>query len=945
MGLAFGGRQTIPLDGRWQLIPDSEGRLQEDRLPDGVAIDVPGCWEAQVGRGLIIAWYRRYFGVPADWEGSRIVLVFGAVMYHAKVFLNGRSLGEHEGGYTPFELDAGEAVRWGASNEIVVRVVNPLDALEEYPATPADIAAADARVPEFPISEIPHGKQTWYSSQSGIWQSVRAERRSRPSLGPLRVRVDLAESAVCVAWRLEPDGGPMQARATSPESLSVELTITGPSGEIAGRAMARPDAKGVGEVRFTIADPRLWDIGRPNLYDADARLVSDGVVLDAKKARFGMREIATRDGRILLNGRPIYLIGALDQDLYPESISTPPSRAMLDEQLARARELGLNLLRCHIKVPDPAYFDAADEAGMLLWCELPNWRTFTPAAARRGRETLQAMVEAHGNHPSIVIWTIVNEDWGTRVREEARDRAWLADTFDWLKALDPGRLVVDNSACDTASTPNFHVRTDLADFHIYHGAPDNAEPWRNRIDDFARRPAWLWSPHGDATSRGDEPLVLSEFGSWGLPRIDGLGAGDGESPWWFETGRGHLRPAGIRQRFSSFGLDRIWPTLDDLAEATQWHQFETLQYEVGQLRRHDSIQGYVITELSDAYWEANGLLDVARGRKAFHERSASINAQDVVVVDLERRDACPGDTLAATVYVASYRGPSTGGEIGWELQQGDATLVSGRMPLSDWPNRGARTVGCLEIPVPAGARPGDAQLVVRAFDATGTERAGDSIRLAVLTSGVRQTASPLAIAVDEPLGLWDLEGRIAPLGHRLTAQADADLVVSSEVGDDLLRRVEAGGRALVLVRARSSIPADHRLSRPVSSRARGLPDPAAPDQRSPWDGDWVTSWSWILPGVLPNLPVRNPLDFAYAEVIPDHVLVGYDPERHRDEVIAGMFSGWVHAPAALIWRFRQGAGAITLTTFRVAPGRGPLSSALLEGLIQYARDQDPDGGG
>jgi hypothetical protein len=214
----------------------------------------------------------------------------------------------------------------------------------------------------------------------------------------------------------------------------------------------------------------------------------------------------------------------------------------------------------------------------------------------------------------------------------------------------------------------------------------------------------------------------------------------------------------------------------------------------------------------------------------------------------------------------------------------------------------------------------------------------------VLTPGVRQTAAPLAIAVDEPLGRWDLESRISGLGHRLAARADADLVVSSEVGDDLLRRVEAGGRALVLVRAQSSIPADHRLSRPVSVRARSIPDPTTPDQRSPWDGDWVTSWSWILPGVLPNLPVRNPLDFAYAEVIPDHVLVGYDPEQHRDEVIAGMFSGWVHAPAALIWRFRQGAGAITLTTFRVAPGRGPLSSALLEGLIQYARVQDPAGG-
>jgi hypothetical protein len=349
--------------------------------------------------------------------------------------------------------------------------------------------------------------------------------------------------------------------------------------------------------------------------------------------------------------------------------------------------------------------------------------------------------------------------------------------------------------------------------------------------------------------------------------------------------------------------------------------------------------------LSDAYWEANGLLDVGRGRKAFHERSASINAPDVVIADVERRDLCPGDTLAATVHLASFGGQPTAGEIRWDLDGEDGMLLSGRLPVSDWPDGGARMIGRLEIPIPAAVPPGDAQLVLRAIDATGTERARDSIRLAVLTPGVRQTESPLAVAVEEPLDLWDLEGRIAGLGHRLAAPADADLLVATDVRDDLVRRVEAGGRALVLVRARSSIPSDPRLSRPVAVRARGAPDPSSLDQRSPWDGNWVTSWSWILPGALPNLPIRNPLDFAYAEVIPDHVLVGYDPEQHRDEVIAGMFSGWVHAPAALIWQFRQGAGTITLTTFRVAPGRGPLASALLEGLIQYARDQGTDAGG
>jgi hypothetical protein len=946
MGPTVGGRESIDLDGRWRFVPDPDARLESSALdddPTGPTIDVPGCWEAQSAdwRGLVTGWYARTIDIPADWRGSRVVLAFGAVMYHAEVFLNGRRLGEHEGGYTPFELDAADAIDWGGANRLAVRVINPLGDLTMSPVGPEELAAADARTPAFPASEVPHGKQTWYSSQSGIWQSARVERRPRTALAPLRIRVELADPAATIRWGLDPEGDGLPTG----EAWKIELIVRSPDGDVAGRAIVTPAGKVSAEARIPIDQPRLWDIGQPNLYRVEARLVLDGVVRDTVGARFGMREIETRDGRIFLNGRPIYLIGALDQDLYDVTISTPPSRAMLDEQIARARELGLNLLRCHIKVPDPAYLDAADEAGILLWCELPNWGAFTAAAARRGRETLRAMVETLGNHPSIVIWTIINEDWGTRVREESRDRAWLADTYAWLKTLDPDRLVVDNSACDTASTPNFHLRSDLADFHVYHAAPDNAARWRSRITDFARRPSWLWSPFGDARPRGDEPLVLSEFGTWGLPRLEEIDPPGGPSPWWFETGRDHLRPAGIRDRFRDYGLDRVWPTVDDLAEATQWHQFEALQYEIGELRRHDPIQGYVITELSDAYWEANGLLDVARGRKSFHDRAASINAPDVVIVDVARRDVRPGDLLAATIHVSSYGGPSDGGEIRWEVTGAEGPCLSGSLPMGEWPDGGAREVGALEIPLPASMAVGDGQLIVRAVDGTGSVRAEDTIRLAILPKDAGRTRDARAVSVDDRVEGAGIADRVASLGHRLVDRGEAGLVVASQLDDDLARYVEAGGKALVLVRSRSAIPAEMRLARPVAIRARALPDPSAADRRSPWDGDWVTAWSWILPEVIPDLPVRNPLDFAYREVLPDHVLDGYDPSRDRDEVIAGMFSGWVHAPAALIWRFPQGHGQITLTTFQVAPEGGPVATVLLEGLIQLASSQsEPEGG-
>ena len=126
---------------------------------------------------------------------------------------------------------------------------------------------------------------------------------------------------------------------------------------------------------------------------------------------------------------------------------------------------------------------------------------------------MQGIVERDGNHPSIIIWTIINEDWGTRVIEDAGHRKWLADTYDWLKALDPSRLVVDNSPCHT----NFHVKTDINDYHYYRSVPERRAEWDKLTEEFAGGADWTIQPARRCASAGDEPLVVSEFGVWGLP--------------------------------------------------------------------------------------------------------------------------------------------------------------------------------------------------------------------------------------------------------------------------------------------------------------------------------------------------------------------------------------------------------------------------------------------
>ncbi len=322
--------------------------------------------------------------------------------------------------------------------------------------------------------------------------------------------------------------------------------------------------------------------------------------------------------------------------------------------------MGLNLLRTHIKITDPRYYDAADRAGILIWTELPNWQDLTDAAKRRAQETLFGMVERDWNHPSIIIWTIVNENWGVDLAVNAGHRAWLADMYNQLKALDPHRLVVGNSPCFT----NFHVVTDIEDFHNYYAMPDHYRKWRDWVQTFASRPPWTfahvyenieswreyirdpWNPVArqpapEVRRRGSEPMVVSEFGNWGLPDVDKLRAHYGREPWWFETGiewgDGVVYPHGIEQRFKAFHLDKVFPTLSDLAAASQRMQFTALKYQIEQMRRHPSIVGYVITEFTDVHWESNGLLDLCRNPKAYFDVIGQVNSPDAIVpTDWER---------------------------------------------------------------------------------------------------------------------------------------------------------------------------------------------------------------------------------------------------------------------------------------------------------------------
>jgi hypothetical protein len=951
-------RQRINLDGEWEFFPDPGQALALDRLPKAAprTIRVPGPWQAQfedLRDYTGVAWYRRTFewGVGRS-DGQAVthqrvedswnqrptgrstdrppvyLLRFGAVDYFATVWLNEKLVGEHEGGYLPFELDVTGVLRWDGPNELVVRVIDP--------GNDADF------LPEFTFAEIPHGKQSWYGPIGGIWQNVYLERRAAVHMTRLRVTPDVPGEQARI------DLGLSQA----PEGpLGVWLTVTDPRGQVRRHRFVL-GAHDAHELTVPIADPMLWDTTTPNLYELQATLLdgSDDRAepLDQLGTRFGMRTIATSStGHLLLNGRVLYLRGALDQDYYPDLIYTPFSDAELESQFLKAKHMGLNCLRTHIKITDPRYYDVADRVGLLIWTELPNWQDLTDAAKRRAKETLFGMVERDWNHPSIIIWTIVNENWGVDLAVNAGHRAWLADMYTELKALDPHRLVVGNSPCFT----NFHVVTDIEDFHNYYAMPDHYKKWKDWVQTFASRPPWTFAhvyesieswreyirdpwnpiprqPAPEVRRRGSEPMVVSEFGNWGLPDVGKLKeCYGGKEPWWFETGiewgDGVVYPHGIEQRFKAFHLDKVFPTLSDLAAASQRMQFTALKYQIEQMRRHPTIVGYVITEFTDVHWESNGLLDMCRNPKAFFDVIGQVNSPDAIVpTDWERVAFWEGERCEVKLALSHFSSADLrGSRLEWHLDQ--------------WPE----IKGVFE-----GVNPERAQLTnigTVIFEAPRLERATRArLEMRLLTSNgelvthnhhelyffPRPEAPSRDLRIAAP-GLPRLSARLAGMGYELVDEQAADLVVVERMTDELRWYAQNGGRVLWLA------------EQPESQQAHLGSISIAQRQGRSWQGDWASSMSWIRQDkMFGDIPSGGTVDFAFADLTPETVIVGLSPRDFAANVHSGLFVGWVHHVVALVAERPIDRGRLMICTYAIREhlGTHPVATIMMRDLITRA---------
>ena len=404
-------------------------------------------------------WYKRFFKIPPIWNKKHILLNFEACDWETNVWIDGKNVGKHCGGYDPFTFDITQYLGDKKIHELLVRVWDPTDKGTQ-----------------------PHGKQVsspgsiWYTPTTGIWQTVWIEPVNESYISSFRTITNA-------------DNGTIVFKADVKNACADLLTFTlKKDGKKIATAIGNPDH----EITVKIESPVLWSPENPFLYDITVELKAGNKTVDNVTSYTGIRKISigkTADGftRILLNNVFVYQNGPLDQGFWPDGIYTPPTEDAMVFDLEMIRKMGFNMLRKHVKVENRIFYHWCDKIGILVWQDMPSGDKYisgdqpdiekSKEATEQYEFELKRMIETKFNHPSIIMWVPFNEGWGQF--ETGRITQLIED-------YDHTRLVNSASGWTNRGTGNVN------DIHHY---PDPACP----------------------PTEEKRAIVLGEFGGLGLP--------------------------------------------------------------------------------------------------------------------------------------------------------------------------------------------------------------------------------------------------------------------------------------------------------------------------------------------------------------------------------------------------------------------------------------------
>jgi len=476
------------LNGPWDFRFDGEDAgISQDWAAGAVefplSITVPFPWGSElsgVDSQADIGWYRRTIRVPADWKGNRVFVVVGACDWLTMGWFDGQKLGSFQGGYTPFEFELTPYVKWGQEQDLVLRVDDT-----DHP---------------FKLN----GKQG-YGQAKGIWQTIYLEARPAVALDTVQFVPDIDAKKVTVRAALD---------RAAPQEMAFEVQFKARNRTVKKTV---PQGQKNIELEVPMEQMRLWSLEDPYLYEVKA-VLSGGGAKDTVSTYFGMRKISvtrlpgTEFPYIALNNKPIYLKLSLDQAYHPEGFYTFPSDTFMRDEILRARQIGLNGQRIHVKIGIPRKLYWADKLGLLIMADVPNsWGQPDAKMQNETEVALRGMIKRDFNHPAIFSWVVFNETWGLRSGDKgytSETQNWVASMVKLAKQLDPTRLVEDNSPCN-----NDHVVTDINTWHAY--LP--GYKWTEHLDQVCKdtHEGSEWNYIGGRT-QGGEPLMNSECGNvWG----------------------------------------------------------------------------------------------------------------------------------------------------------------------------------------------------------------------------------------------------------------------------------------------------------------------------------------------------------------------------------------------------------------------------------------------
>ena len=562
------------LDGLWEFAFDDDARWsQPARVRFDRTIRVPYPPESEASRigdprFHPVCWYRTVFDVAPAERSGRVLVHFGAVDYHAKVWANGALITEHSGGHTPFTADITEVIGEHGRVELVVRAADD----------PFDLAQPRGKQDWL---EQPH--EIWYPRTTGIWQTVWLE-----AVPPTSI-LNLVWTPRLEQWQM---GLGVELDGRIQPGMSIRVRLEHKDQVLADDRYMVTNRELVRQIAFSdpgIDDFRnhlLWSPAHPTLIEAVVELWHGERRIDAVWSYTALRSVGVQGNRFMLNGRPFFLKMVLDQGYWPDTLMSPPDAAALRRDVEQTLALGFNGARKHQKLEDPRWLYFCDLYGLLVWAEMPSPYRFTTAAVQRLVAEWTEAIRRDVSHPCICAWVPLNESWGVPdLTTNPAHRDYVRALYHLTKTLDPARPVVGNDGWE-------HVATDIVTIHDYASNPAVLRE-RYATPESVQLVLQRQEPGGRTIAIGDfrpheHPVILSEFG--GIALIE-----EGER----ERGWGYSRVQDAEQLAAAYeGLMRA-------------------------LYAGRGIAGFCYTQLTDTFQERNGILTAERQPKVDVARIAS----------------------------------------------------------------------------------------------------------------------------------------------------------------------------------------------------------------------------------------------------------------------------------------------------------------------------------